>query len=212
MAPPLARRERAALCDLLDRVGPDAPTLSGSWTTYDLAAHLVLRERSPLAATALVPGLDRVNDKAMERLRSKRSYARLVQDVRDGPPWYSPLRPARVDRSANTLEFYIHHEDVRRAGAEPSPRDLSASDQHLLWLSVRTIGRLLARQAQVGIELVRTDVADSARVRGGEPTLVVRGLPGELALFAYGRGNAAEVEIGGDPEAVALHSDAQLGL
>src|SRR5262249_52743320 len=36
--------ERAELCDLLDELGPDAPTLLDGWTTRDLAAHLVLRE------------------------------------------------------------------------------------------------------------------------------------------------------------------------
>jgi uncharacterized protein (TIGR03085 family) len=209
---PLARRERAALTDLMDRVGPDAPTLCGQWTTFDLAAHLLLREASPLAAAALVPVLDKLNDKGMEQLKAKRSYAQVVQAVRDGPPWYSPLRPARIDRSANTMEFYIHHEDVRRAGAEPQPRDLGERDQHLLWLLVRKMGRLLARKAQVGIELVRTDVADSARISGGEPTLVVRGLPSELSLFAYGRGAVADVEIGGDAEARAAYSESQLGI
>jgi uncharacterized protein (TIGR03083 family) len=44
-APTLARAERAALCDLFDEVGPDAPTLCAGWTTRDLAAHLVIRER-----------------------------------------------------------------------------------------------------------------------------------------------------------------------
>src|SRR5262249_6128699 len=36
--------ERQRLCDLLDELGPRAPTLLGPWTTQDLAAHLVLRE------------------------------------------------------------------------------------------------------------------------------------------------------------------------
>lgn len=37
--------EREQLCDLLDGLGPDAPTILDVWTTHDLAAHLVLRER-----------------------------------------------------------------------------------------------------------------------------------------------------------------------
>ena len=39
--------ERLALADLMAEVGPDAPTLCGGWTTRDLAAHLLLRERRP---------------------------------------------------------------------------------------------------------------------------------------------------------------------
>jgi uncharacterized protein (TIGR03085 family) len=52
--PSLARPERAALLDLLTGVGPDAPTLCEGWTTHDLAAHLVVRERRPHAVPGLV--------------------------------------------------------------------------------------------------------------------------------------------------------------
>jgi len=41
--------ERAQLSDLFDELGPEAPTLLAPWTTRDLAAHLVLRERDYLA-------------------------------------------------------------------------------------------------------------------------------------------------------------------
>jgi hypothetical protein len=41
--------ERAQLSDLLDELGPEAPTLLAPWTARDMAAHLVLRERDPLA-------------------------------------------------------------------------------------------------------------------------------------------------------------------
>src|SRR5205085_2871402 len=45
----LAQRERHALADLFNAVGPDAPTLCAGWSTRDLAAHLVLREGHPAA-------------------------------------------------------------------------------------------------------------------------------------------------------------------
>ena len=50
-----SREERLALCALLDETGPDAPTLCEGWTTGDLAAHLVLRERRPDAAAGVWP-------------------------------------------------------------------------------------------------------------------------------------------------------------
>src|SRR5690349_11008507 len=52
--PNFARTERAALCDLLVTVGPDAPTLCEGWTTRDLAAHLAVRDRRPDAAAGIV--------------------------------------------------------------------------------------------------------------------------------------------------------------
>ena len=53
-----AARERAALVTTMRDAGPDAPTLCGEWTTRDLAAHLVLRERRPDAAAGImIPAL-----------------------------------------------------------------------------------------------------------------------------------------------------------
>ena len=50
-------KERAALCDTLEKYGPDAPTLCAGWLTLDLAAHLVAREaRSDAAIGLVLPG------------------------------------------------------------------------------------------------------------------------------------------------------------
>jgi hypothetical protein len=47
--------ERARFSDLLDELGPEAPTLLTPWTTHDIAAHLVLREHDHLAGPGSVP-------------------------------------------------------------------------------------------------------------------------------------------------------------
>lgn len=63
-----AQRERLLLADLLERSGPDAPTLCDGWRTRDLAAHVVVRERrSDAAAGQVIPKLaDR-----LERIRGQ---------------------------------------------------------------------------------------------------------------------------------------------
>ncbi len=54
----VAAAERNALADLFLERGPDEPTLAGDWTTNDLLAHLVVRERRPDAAPGiLIPPL-----------------------------------------------------------------------------------------------------------------------------------------------------------
>jgi uncharacterized protein (TIGR03085 family) len=211
--PSLSRRERAALCDLMDQVGPDAPTLCAGWTTYDLAAHLALREGSPMAAAGLAfPPLERLTNKGMERLKARVAYPELVDRVRQGPPLLSPFRPSQVDRAANAVEYFVHHEDVLRAQPGWRRRRIDARDQDALWSRLGALGRLTARRATVGIELVRTDVADNRRIRSGEPTLVARGLPSELVMFVYGRGAHADVAVEGDAEAHAAFDHDQLGL
>src|ERR671916_591983 len=46
----IADAERRDLAGLFLRLGPDEPTLCGDWSTRELAAHLVLRERRLVAA------------------------------------------------------------------------------------------------------------------------------------------------------------------
>ena len=108
----LAQHERATICDLFSELGPEAPTLCKGWTTADLAAHLVVRERRPDSGPGIVwPRLAGYTDKVRLAARDRSSYEELVESVRTGPP--KLLRP--VDGPMNTIEFFIHVEDVRRA-------------------------------------------------------------------------------------------------
>lgn len=214
---PFARREREAFADTLAAAGPDAPTLCEGWTTYDLTAHLVLREASPLAMGMVLPPLHGLVERGMTRLKAGTPYPRLVERFRQGPPLLSVFRPSQVDRAANAVEFFVHHEDVLRAQpardrGEPVRRQLESRDQDSLWARIGGLGRLVARNADVGIELVRSDAPAVRRVRRGEPTLVVRGLPAELVLFMFGRGTSADVEVEGDPAALEAFDDSQLGI
>jgi hypothetical protein len=79
--------EREQLCSLLEELGPDAPTLLAPWTTRDLVAHLVLRERDMRAAPGLViPGAwARLAERRRLALRAS-PFDDLVATVRRGPP------------------------------------------------------------------------------------------------------------------------------
>jgi uncharacterized protein (TIGR03085 family) len=200
----LSRTERASLCDLLDEVGPDAPTLCAGWTTSDLAAHLRLREGNPFnAATLVLPRAHRLNDRGMTRLKSRLSFAVIIDQVRHGPPVWSPLGWPRVEPAVNTVEFFVHHEDVLRAVGPEHRRELPTPDQDVLWSRIRLAGKVFARTASVGLELVRTDVPASLRIKDGHPSVAVRGLPSELTLYLYGRSAASDVELEGASDVVA---------
>ena len=111
-APILAQQERKTLCDLFVELGSEAPTLCEGWFTADLAAHLVVRERRPDSGPGLVwPALADYTDKVRRAVRDRTPYLKLVETVRRGPPLL--LRP--FDGPMNTVEFFIHVEDVRRA-------------------------------------------------------------------------------------------------
>lgn len=190
MTPPLCRTERASLCDLMLEVGPDAPTLSGSWTTHDLAAHLVVRENRPDAAAGLVlppvrGWLDRVQEET-----ARKPYALLVAAVRSGPPVWSPTRIEAVDVEVNTVEFFVHHEDVRRARDGWEPRELPEADVAVLWDRVGRIGKALLRRCPVGVLVRPTDgpaAGTTSRLRSGDRDVTLVGPVAEIVLAKYGR-------------------------
>ncbi|MFF5129662.1 TIGR03085 family metal-binding protein [Streptomyces syringium] len=206
-----AQRERLLLADLLETAGPNAPTLCDGWRTRDLAAHVVVRERRSDAAAGLVfkPLAAR-----LERVQAEfaaKPYEELLQLIRTGPPRLSPYALKQVDEAANTVEFYIHTEDVRRAQPEWTPRVLDPVFSDALWSRVERMARMLGRRSPVGLVLRRPD-GRTAVAHRGTPVVTVTGEPGELTLFAFGRQDAARVELEGDKDAQTKLLEAKLGI
>ena len=86
-----ARAERGQLAELLRQLGPDAPTLCGDWTTADLAAHLVVRDRRRDSGPGLlVPALAGWTETVRRGALASRGYQELVDKVAQ-PPWWSPV-------------------------------------------------------------------------------------------------------------------------
>ncbi|MGW6547858.1 TIGR03085 family metal-binding protein [Streptomyces massasporeus] len=207
-----AKRERLLLADLLETAGPDAPTLCEGWTTRDLAAHVVVRERRPDAAGGmLIKQLASRLDKVMAEYTDK-PYEELIQLIRTGPPRFSPFSLKPIDEASNIIEFYVHTEDVRRAQPDWSPRDLDPVFQDALWSRLERTARLMGRGVPTGLVLRRPD-GQTAVAHRGTPVVTVTGEPSELVLFSYGRQSAAKVDLDGDENAIAkLHESKQLGI
>jgi uncharacterized protein (TIGR03085 family) len=205
-----AQIERQDLCNLFEELGPDVPTLCEGWTARDLAAHLVVRERRPDAALGILAApFERHGDKVRLEFAAK-PWDELVELVRTGPPRLSPLGTPAIDRLANTMEYFIHHEDVRRANGM-APRELHPELEDRLWDVVARMAKLTLRKAPCGVTLRaaggRAVVANSA-----VPRVAVRGPVGELSLFVYGRQGAAQVELLGDDDDVAALMAASFGI
>ncbi|GHE40108.1 TIGR03085 family protein [Streptomyces longispororuber] len=207
-----AKRERLLLADLLEAAGPDAPTLCEGWTTRDLAAHVVVRERRADAAGGI---LIKQLAGRLERVQAEfaaKPYEELIQLIRTGPPRFSPFNLKQVDEASNAVEFYVHAEDVRRAQPDWTPRELDPVFSDALWSRLERMARVVGRKAPVGLVLRRRD-GQTAVAHRGTPVVTVTGEPSELLLFAFGRQDAADVEVEGDKEAITrLHETKQLGL
>jgi len=209
----IAARERRALADLLDELGPEAPTLCAGWDARALAAHLVARERRP----DTTPGVAlRALSGWTEKVRKdyeQRPFGELVHLVRTGPGRVSPFALPGMDRFFNTTEYVVHHEDVRRAQPRWSPRDLPHPVQDGLWRAVRARAPFAVRGVDAGVVLRRSDAPRSAlTAKDGEPHVTLTGEPLELLLYLFGRRDHARVEVTGDEDALAALAAASMSV
>jgi uncharacterized protein (TIGR03085 family) len=211
--------ERLALAALLDQTGPDAPTLCAGWQTRDLAAHVVLRERRPDAGAGMIGGpLAGYTARVQRRYLDRYPYPELIELFKSGPPRLSPFALPGFDEMANTVEYFVHHEDVRRAAGGWTERELPAGLSDALWKRLKG-SRLFLRSAPTGIVFARADAAASSNTavantglantappiiaKNATPSVTVTGPPAELTLWSMGRVTAARVELSGPDEAVA---------
>ena len=208
-----SREERLALCALLEKTGPDAPTLCEGWNTGDLAAHLVLRERRPDAAAGVLGGPVAAYTARVQRgIRARIPFADLVRMIRSGPPPFSFMAIPGMDERTNLVEFFVHHEDVRRGAPGWEPRPISDGESDLLWQRLR-MARFMLRRAPVGVELAREDAGADGRAyritaKNATPVVTVIGSPAELTLWVMGRRPAARVRMDGTSPAVTKLAEA----
>jgi uncharacterized protein (TIGR03085 family) len=204
-----AQRERAALVSTMREVGPDAPTLCGDWTTRDLAAHLVVRERRLDATPGIaIPALAGYTDKVQRRTAAASEWDELLDKIASGPPVYSPFKV--LDPVANMGEMYIHHEDVRRAQADWEPRPLDDATIKALTRSLPVMARLTLAKSPARITLRTPQGRDVATVGRG-PSLVITGELQELLLFISGR-DAVRLDFDGEAATVAAVRANRRGL
>jgi uncharacterized protein (TIGR03085 family) len=216
-----SRDERIGLCDLLDEVGPDAPTLCAGWAARDLAAHLVLRERRPDAGAGIPGGpLAGYTARVQQKLSARTPYADLVKAIRTGPPTFSLWAIPGMDERANVVEYFVHHEDVRRGATDWSPRDIGAGLSQVLWDRLR-MAKFVLRKLDVGVEFARDDDGADGNgattefrmpIRRRTPVVTVIGAPAELTMWAMGRVSAAHIRLDGTDAAVRVLSQARWRL
>jgi uncharacterized protein (TIGR03085 family) len=108
----------------------------------------------------------------------------------------------------NTVEYFIHVEDVRRAQDGWEPRAISPELADALWARVGPGG--MAKKVPATIVMMSPGRAD--KQSGTGPRLTLAGEPGELTMFGAGRQGAARVEISGDATLAAKLRDAPLGI
>ena len=198
--------EREAIVMTARSADPEGLTLCAGWTTRHLLAHLVERERRPLRWSVDMisrrePGNERFMSQLVDGARSPVGYQALIDRFAQGAPRWSPL--TWTGDRAHLLEYVLHHEDIRRGGAQPAAaRELPAGQLRAIWEQLISASRLLLRGSPVGVALEAPGRPSQVVRKGGE-VVTLTGDPVELVLQVFGRGRAAEVEITGPPVARA---------
>jgi uncharacterized protein (TIGR03085 family) len=198
-----SRDERLALAALLQETGPQAPTLCEGWQTRDLLAHLVLRERRPDAGAGMLGGpLATRTARMQEGYLDRYSFPEMSTLFQSGPPRLSVFAIPGADEAANTVEHFVHHEDVRRAEPGWTERELAPGLSDALWKRMKS-ARLFLRGAPTGVVFVREGTGERVAAKNATPSVTVTGAPAELTMWLTGRTSAANVAFEGPDEAVA---------
>jgi len=204
----IGARERAALCDTMHAVGPSAPTLCAGWSCFELAAHLYVRERDPFAGPGILLAgpFARLTERRMTAAQ-KKGFEALVRAIRRGPPLHWRFVPDVI----HLVEYFVHHEDVRRAqGHEPRPLDEEREAVLAAWM-LRGAGRLYSRAVTGGLE-VRLPNGTCHDLRRGDDTVTLVGPASEIVLFLHGRKDAARLDFEGPAAAVAALQATDFGV
>src|SRR6201996_7261000 len=185
----VVQHERVALVETLRAVGPDAPTLCEGWTTHDLVAHLVVRERRPDALPGLMfAPLASYTARVQTRLATSTTWDDLVELFASGPPVLSVFKV--LDPVASIHEMFVHHEDLRRAQTGWEPRQLDASTNAAVKRRIPLISRVGLSKSMAALPArltLRTPDGQPVVVVGNGSPVTVTGEPQELLLFAFGR-------------------------
>ena len=140
-------------------------------------------------------------------------YTALVARVRQGAPAWNPMSHPTVDELTNLVEYFVHLEDVRRAQPGWEPRELPAALQGKLWSALKRSARLIFRKSATGIVLIGEGQGrHAAKLPDQHGTVVLRGTPAELVLYAYGRKAVARVGLEGEADDIAALQEAELGI
>ncbi len=136
----------------------------------------------------------------------------LIDTVRSGPPMWSPTKIAAIDKLADTVAFFVHHEDVRRLIDAWEPRDLDVALADTLHSMLSKMAKRLVKSSPVGIVLAPDDGRPTIVAKQAEPSVTVSGPVGELVMFVYGRQAHSRVEITGDDASITAVQSASFGI
>src|SRR3954471_20787198 len=173
-----------------------------------MAAHVYVRERRPDAALGVLPlgPLSAYTERVMKSVVESLGYDGILRKLREVAPI---VRVLHVDEAINTVEFFIHTEDVRRPNKMPE-REMPDEFENKVARRLKQQGRLSFRRVNAQVRLVPT-IGEPVEFGSG-PLVEVHGRPSEMMLLAFNRKDDATVEYTADAGGSETLQKAQRGL
>src|SRR4051812_6142471 len=136
-----------------------------------MAAHVYVRERRPDAALGVLPlgPLSAYTERVMASTLRTLGYDEIVRRIAHVP---AHLRIGPLDSLINTVEYFVHTEDVRRPNALPA-RDLPDDFEQAIWRRLSKQARLSFRRGDARLRLRPAHRDPGGLGRGG-----ALGIPG----------------------------------
>jgi len=216
------RSYQSAFAAGIGEVPPDAPVVHcGDWTVSDLVEHLAevhlwaarragAPRYRPAPASDLSAGYlqaaTALSD-ALEGLDADRPCWTLLDD--DVPAHVPRIGTVRFWHRRQANETLVHLWDLRTAGdagLDVSDDEwLDCLDEAVTVMHPRQVrlGRIESPQVHVAFAVAGGPVLELAGAPDGADRVVVHGTARELALLAWGRQDAASLEVDGEREALA---------
>lgn len=175
------------LCDALDSVAPTAPTLCEGWDAHDLAVHIWVLKHDPLSWPGLaVPSLAEYSHRRGARVRHRREYPELVQELRHGPAGFACIPGDALEGHRHAIgEYLIHANDVAAPNGVHLP-PLDEAMQDALWKRLQPAALALHAFRAPGLRARRPD-GRQQMLTPGRPRTRISGTPEQLILWVYGR-------------------------
>lgn len=199
--------ERIELVNTLSQAQSSDPTLCEGWECRHLLAHLILRETEVLIAAGVLGGplgkrTEKVTNFRAEGLSDRAAYEHALDRFAHLNGYFKmhTLFP-QADVKMNLIEYFVHIEDVRRAGEGWEPRSLPHSVQQAIWDNLRSRAKMMAgKNYPHGLVLQAPGFVDMSLTvvepaQSSIPATVLTGEPGELVLYLFGREEMAKVEV-----------------
>lgn len=197
MSRELRDQQHQRLCEVLRQSHPTGPTLCAGWNVHDLAVHLWSLNHDPVSWLGIVVApLATLTARRADAAKVRYTYDELVGRIAERADLLC-MPEDRLEGYRHSLaEYFIHTEDILRAGGSPVDRSYSPALQGALWKRLKVAARQLAvmyPERCAGVQF-RSQYG-AFRAGFGTVRKQVSGTPAELLLWASGRQAVAEVHI-----------------